>query len=127
MEEGEGKSKSKSKRLSELKLPQSHMEMKLLRVLKLDIRGNTYDGTALSKNLVIYHRGERRVHRVLRLFQSLRLGFFFGTFAFSVCSAVKFKDIAISLENSTVPRLCILNSLFQNTSCDVSNITSHWV
>ncbi len=26
---------------------------------------------ALSKNIVIYHRGERRVRRVLRLFQSL--------------------------------------------------------
>ncbi|HJH26292.1 MAG TPA: hypothetical protein C5S37_05835 [Methanophagales archaeon] len=26
-------------------------------------------------------------------------------FAFSVCSAVKFKDLAISLENSTVPRV----------------------
>ena len=26
---------------------------------------------ALSKNQVIYHRGERRVRRVLRLFQSL--------------------------------------------------------
>ena len=28
---------------------------------------------------------------------------FFYAFAFSVCSAVKFKDLAISLENSTVP------------------------
>ena len=56
---------------------------------------------ALSKNIVIYHRGERRVRRVLRLFQSLfRLS---GASAFSVCSAVKFKDIAISPENSTVP------------------------
>jgi transposase len=26
-----------------------------------------------------------------------------GAFAFSVCSAVEFKDLAISLENSTVP------------------------
>ena len=56
---------------------------------------------ALSKNPVIYHRGERRVHRVLRLFQSL-LGFP-SAFAVSMCSAVKFKDVAISLENSTVP------------------------
>ncbi len=50
---------------------------------------------ALSKNIVICHRGERRVRRVLRLFQSL-LGFS-GAFAFSVCSAVKFKDIVISI------------------------------
>ncbi len=57
--------------------------------------------TALSKNPVIYHRGERRARRVLRLFQSLLM--FFGASAFSVCSAVKFKDLAISLENSTVP------------------------
>ncbi len=26
-----------------------------------------------------------------------------GAFAFSVCSAVKFKDLAVSIENSTVP------------------------
>ena len=51
--------------------------------------------------MVIYHRGERRVRRVLGLFQSLLR--FFGVSAFSVCSAVNFKDIAISLENSTVP------------------------
>ena len=50
---------------------------------------------------MIYHRGERRARRVLRLFQSLLR--FSGAFAFSVCSAVKFKDLAISLENSTVP------------------------
>ena len=56
---------------------------------------------ALSKNSVIYHRGERRVRRVFRLFQSLLM--FFGVSAFSVCSAVKFKDIAISLENLTAP------------------------
>nr|AAU84303.1 hypothetical protein GZ9D1_16 [uncultured archaeon GZfos9D1] len=37
---------------------------------------------------MIHHRGERRVRRVLRLFQSLfRLS---GAFAFSVCSAVNF-------------------------------------
>ena len=56
---------------------------------------------ALSKNLVIYHRGERRVRRVFRPFQSLLV--FSGAFAVSMCSAVKFKDIAISLKNSTVP------------------------
>ena len=44
---------------------------------------------ALSKNIVIYHRGERRVRRVLRRFQSL-LGFSDAS-AFSVCSAVKYK------------------------------------
>jgi hypothetical protein len=44
---------------------------------------------------------EKSSRRVLRLFQSLfRLS---GAFAFSLCSAVKFKDLAISLENSTVP------------------------
>lgn len=53
---------------------------------------------APPKNMVFYHRGERRVRRVLRLFQSL-LGFS-DAFAFS---AVKFKDIVISLEKSTVP------------------------
>jgi len=52
---------------------------------------------------VIYQRGDRRVRRVLRRFQQL-LGFS-GASAFSVCSAVKFKDIAISLEKSTVPAL----------------------
>ena len=60
---------------------------------------------ALSKNLVIYHRGERRVRRVFRPFQSLLV--FSGAFAVSMCSAVKFKGIAISLENSTVPRRLI--------------------
>ena len=57
--------------------------------------------SAQSKNIVIYHRGERRDHRVLRRFQSLPG--FSGASAFSVCSAVKFEDIAISLENLTVP------------------------
>ena len=47
-------------------------------------------GGVQSKKIVIYHRGERRVRRVLRLFQSLLR--FFGASAFSVCSAVKFKD-----------------------------------
>jgi len=46
---------------------------------------------------VIYHRGERRDHRVLRPFQSLLR--FSGASAFSVCSAVKFKSVdAILLE-----------------------------
>nr|QNO51155.1 hypothetical protein OLNPMGDC_00048 [Methanosarcinales archaeon ANME-1 ERB6] len=53
------------------------------------------------QNIAIYHRGERRVRRVLRRFQSLLM--LSGAFAVSMCSAVKFKDIAISLENSTVP------------------------
>ena len=58
-------------------------------------------GGAQSKNIVTYHRGERRDHRVLRLFPHLLR--FSGASAFSVCSAVNFGDIAISLENSTVP------------------------
>ena len=57
-------------------------------------------GGVQSKNIVIYHRGERRVRRVLRRFQSLPV--FSGASAFSVCSVVIFEDIAISLENSTV-------------------------
>ncbi|KAF5436996.1 hypothetical protein C5S35_06385 [Candidatus Methanophagaceae archaeon] len=57
--------------------------------------------TAQSKKPVIYQRGDRRVRRVLRLFQQLLV--FSGASAFSVCSAVKFKDIAISLKKSTVP------------------------
>ena len=66
-----------------------------------------YPPQALSKNQVIYHRGERRVRRVLRQFQSLlRLS---GASAFSVCSAVKFKDLAISLKNSAVP-ICYSNT-----------------
>ena len=60
---------------------------------------------------MIYHRGERRVRRVLRLFQSLLR--FSGASAFSVCSAVKFKDIAISLENSTVPDKVMKNLSFK--------------
>ena len=56
---------------------------------------------AQPKNMAFYHRGERRVRRVLRLFQSL-LGFS-DAFAFSACSAAKFKDIVISLEKPTVP------------------------
>ncbi len=44
---------------------------------------------ALSKNPVIYHRGERRGRRVLRPIRSS---------AFSACSAVKSMDIAISLD-----------------------------
>ncbi len=67
-----------------------------------------YPPQALSKNQVIYHRGERRVvRRVLRQFQSLlRLS---GASAFSVCSAVKFKDLAISLKKSAVP-ICYSNT-----------------
>jgi len=44
---------------------------------------------SLSKNIVICHRGERRVRRVLRRFQSLLV--FSDASAFSVCSAVKYK------------------------------------
>ena len=44
---------------------------------------------------MIYHHGERRVRRVLRLFQSLLR--FSGAFAFSLCSAVDFKDIYSNL------------------------------
>ena len=57
----------------------------------------TITDMAQSKNIVIYHRRERRDHKVLRRFQPLLM--FFGASAFSVCSAVKFNDIAISLEN----------------------------
>jgi len=64
-------------------------------------KGDNMLAMAQSKNPVIYHRGERRARRVLRLFQSLLR--FSGAFAFSVCSAVNFKDLAISLEKSTVP------------------------
>jgi hypothetical protein len=35
-----------------------------------------------------------------------------GAFAFSVCSAVKFKDLAISLENSAVPTCAKKETLF---------------
>lgn len=48
-------------------------------------------GGAQSKNIVIYHRGERRDHSVLRRIQSLPG--FSGASAFSVCSAVIFEDI----------------------------------
>ena len=79
---------------------------------------------ALSKNIVIYHRGERRVRRVLRRFQQLLR--FSGASTFSVCSAVKFRDIPISLENSTVPpiirKCCLilgkhLSHLLSHASC----------
>ncbi len=50
---------------------------------------------ALSKNPAIYHRGERRGRRVLRLIRSS---------AFSACSAVKFKDIVIPLGFPIVPK-----------------------
>jgi len=55
---------------------------------------------AQSKNHVIYHRRVRRARKVLGLFQPLLM--FYGAFAFSVCSAVKFNDLAIPIENSTV-------------------------
>jgi len=48
--------------------------------------------TALSEHPVIYHRGGRRV---LRSFQSSL--WFSDASAFSACSAVKFKDIVITL------------------------------
>ena len=57
---------------------------------------------AQSKNIVVYHRRERRVRRVLRWFQSLLV--FSGASAFSVCSAANFEGIALSLKNSAVPR-----------------------
>ena len=64
-------------------------------------RGFKRAAEKLEKGEDIYHRGERRVRRVLRLFQSLlRLS---DAFAFSLCSAVKFKDLAISLKNPIVP------------------------
>ena len=47
----------------------------------------------MSKNIVFYHRGERRVRRVLRLFQQLLR--FSGASASSVCSAVKSEDIPL--------------------------------
>jgi hypothetical protein len=53
------------------------------------------------KNIAIYHRGERRDHRVLRLFQS-SLGCSDAS-AFSAYSAIKLEDIAISLKKSAVP------------------------
>ncbi len=61
---------------------------------------------------MIYHRGERRVRRVLRRFQPL-FGLS-GASAFSVCSAVKFKDIPISLQNSSV-LMDIGNWTFEST------------
>ena len=51
------------------------------------------DQEVLSKNPAIYHRGERRGHRVSGIRSS----------AFSACSAVKFKDAAVPPENSTLP------------------------
>ena len=50
---------------------------------------------ALSKNPAIYHRGERRGRRVLRLIRSS---------AFSACSAVKFKYIVTPLCFPIVPK-----------------------
>jgi hypothetical protein len=58
---------------------------------------------AQSKNIVIYHRGDRRGRRVFRLFQQLLRSS--GASAFSVCSAVKFKDIPISqIKNRAITR-----------------------
>nr|QNO52148.1 hypothetical protein MDNCFBIC_00018 [Methanosarcinales archaeon ANME-1 ERB6] len=65
--------------------------MNWLKVKNRQIIVRLSSGGAQSKNIVIYHRGERRVRRVLRLFQSLLR--FFGASAFSVCSAVKFENI----------------------------------
>ncbi len=65
---------------------------------------------AQSKKSVIYQRGDRRVRRVLRRFQPLLV--FSDASALSVCSAVKFKDIAISLEKSTVPISSVLCAPF---------------
>ena len=77
-------------------------ETKGMRTFKFRFRrGFKRAAEMLEKGEDNYHRGERRVRRVLRLFQSLlRLS---DAFAFSVCSAVKFKDLAISLKNSIVP------------------------
>ncbi|MEA1944797.1 MAG: hypothetical protein U9N07_05650 [Euryarchaeota archaeon] len=82
---------------------------------------------ALSKNPVIYHRGERRGRRVLRLIRSS---------AFSAYSAVKFKDIVISLDFPIVPikmspvvRACerqgvdwFMVHAGQERSCDVDRV-----
>ena len=65
--------------------------MNWLKVKNRQIIVRLSSGGVQSKNIVIYHRGERRDHSVLRLFQSLPG--FSGASAFSVCSAVKFEDI----------------------------------
>jgi len=58
---------------------------------------------AQSKKSVIYQRGDRRERRVLRRFQPLLV--FSDASALSVCSAVKFKDIAISqIKNGAITR-----------------------
>jgi hypothetical protein len=56
---------------------------------------------ALSKNIVIYPPRRSQSTQSFRTV-SILADFPDGS-AFSVCSAVKFKDIVISLENSTVP------------------------
>ena len=56
---------------------------------------------ALSKNPVIYHRRERKGRRVLRPFQSSL--WFSDASAYSAYSAVKLKDIVISLDFPIVP------------------------
>jgi len=48
-------------------------------------------GWTRQGNIVIYHRGERSVRRILRVFQSLFM--LSGAFAFSVCSAMNFEDV----------------------------------
>ena len=63
-----------------------------------------YKIRALSNNPVIYHRGERRGRRVLRLIRSS---------AFSACSAVKFKDIVILLNNSIMPKIHIYKGWYR--------------
>ena len=71
----------------------------------------------LSENPVIYHRGGRRGRRVLRPFQS-SLGFLmplraaFGDTSYSAYSAVKLKDMVVSLENPIVSEPCKHQSNF---------------
>ena len=92
------------KELKEIKIPHLSNKKKKNRVNPYLEKGLQKSGlteekadelAALFKNPVIYHRGERRDHRVLIRFQSLLR--FYGASAFSVCSAVNFKDLAISL------------------------------
>ena len=54
----------------------------------------------LPKKIMIYPPRRAQSTQSFKTVQSLFR--FSGAFAFSVCSAVKFKDVAISLENSTV-------------------------
>jgi len=59
---------------------------------------NTFSSTAQSKNIVIYHRRERRVRRVLRLFQSLPV--FSGASAFSEGLAVICEDAGCKMQDA---------------------------